>query len=104
MTMPTALILSKLKFARNVFSLTHQKSREGTSIGTCGKVQQLTHKLKWYQRDIKGLPEVRRTGFGETTTDNGHKLWYIDEDSRHKYNMGFLVHRKVAKSAVHPLG
>ncbi|PVD35255.1 hypothetical protein C0Q70_06536 [Pomacea canaliculata] len=42
----------------------------------CGKVKELTHELQRYRWDIVGLAEVRWTGFGESTTDEGHKLWY----------------------------
>ena len=69
--------------------------KEGTIIGTwnvrslhaCGKVQELTHELKSYRWDILGLAEVRWTEFGETTTDEGHKIWY----SKHLYGVAFIV-------------
>lgn len=58
--------------------------RNETIIGTwnvrtlyaCGKVKELTHELGRYRWDILGLAEVRWTGCGETTTEEGHKLWY----------------------------
>ena len=63
--------------------------KEATAIGTwnarslhaCGKAQELTHQLKGYRWDILGLAEVRWTLFGQTTTDEGHKIWYCGEVS-----------------------
>ena len=34
---------------------------------------------------ILGLAEVRWTGFGETTTDKVHKIWYCVKDSKHQW-------------------
>lgn len=47
-----------------------------------------------------GLAEVRWTGFGETIMDDGLRLWYCEEDVRNEYDMGFLVHRKVAGGVI----
>lgn len=30
--------------------------------------------------------------------DEGHKLWYSEEDARHEHDADFLVHRKVARA------
>ena len=64
--------------------------KEGTSIGTWnvrflharGKVQEVTHELKRYPWDILGVAEVRWTGFAETTTDEGQRIWNCGEDSK----------------------
>lgn len=40
--------------------------------------------------DIVGVAEVKRLGFGETTTVEGHKLWYKGEDSRHSHGVGLF--------------
>ena len=49
------------------------------SLHACGKIQELTYELKRYRWDILGLVDVRWTGFGETTTDQGHETWYWAE-------------------------
>ena len=51
--------------------------------------------LKRYRWDILGLAEVRSTGFGETITDKGHKVWYCREDSKHQYGVAFIVRKEV---------
>ena len=81
--------------------------KEGTSTATwnvrtlraCGKVQELTRELKRYQRDILVFAEVRWTGLGETTTDEGHKIWHCGAVSKHRYNMAFIVRKEVVGSA-----
>ena len=37
------------------------------------------HELKHYLWDILGLAKVGWTGFIETTTDEGYKIWYYGE-------------------------
>ena len=82
--------------------------KEGTTIGTwnvrclraCGKVQELTHELKRCRRDVLGLAEVRWTGFGETSTDEGHKIWYCGEDSKQKYGVAFIVRKEAVGSTI----
>ena len=59
------------------------------------KVQELARELKCYRWDIFGLVEVRWTGFGETTTDVGRKIWYYGEDLKHQYGVIFIVRKEV---------
>jgi exonuclease III len=81
---------------------------EGTTIGTwnvrtlhaCGKIHELTHELKRYRWDIIGLAEVRWLGFGETATDEGHKIWYSGEDSKHRHGVAFIVRKEVVNSVI----
>lgn len=82
---------------------TYRLPKEAITIGTwnvrtlyqCGKVEELEHELKHYHWDIVGLGEVRWTGFGETTTGAGHKMWYIGEESRHEHGVAFIVRKEV---------
>ena len=57
----------------------------------------------WVQRnwwDILGFADVRWTGFGETTTDEGHKIWYCGEDSKHQYGVAFIAWKEVEGSII----
>ena len=63
------------------------------TLYACGKLQELTHELIRYSWDIIGLAEVRWTGIGEMVTDEGHKLWYSGDDSRHQHGVGFIVNK-----------
>ena len=82
--------------------------RNETIIGTwnvrtlyaCGKVKELTHELDRYRWDILGLAEVRWTSCGETTTEEGHKIWYSGEDSRHQHGVGFIVNKNKINSVI----
>lgn len=67
---------------------------------TCGKVKELTHELERYRWDILALAEVRWTSFGETTTEEGHKLWFSGEDCRHQHGVGFIVNKSKIKSII----
>ena len=46
------------------------------------------------------VAEVRWTGFGEITTDAGHKILHYGEDSKHQYGITFIVQKKVVDSIV----
>lgn len=81
---------------------------QGTTIGTwnvrtlfqCGKVKELTHELQRYRWDIVGLAEVRWTGFGESTTDEGHKLWFSGDEIKHERGVAFIVRKEVAGTVI----
>ena len=76
---------------------------ENVAIGTwnvrtlyaCGKVKELKHALSHSHWDILGLCEVRWTDFGETTTEEGHKLWFSGEERLHQHGVAFLVRKEV---------
>ena len=82
--------------------------KEGTTIGTwnfrshhaCGKVQleltlELTEELKRCRWDILCLSLVNSTGFGETTTDEGHKIWNCGEHSKNQYEVAFIARKEI---------
>lgn len=46
------------------------------------------------------LAKDRCTGFEETTTDEGHKLWYSKEDARQEHEVGFLIHMNVVRAVI----
>ena len=49
----------------------------------CSRIQELTHELTCYRWDIIGLSEVRWTGSSETSTEDGHKIWFSGEEKKH---------------------
>ena len=57
------------------------------TLHACGKVKELEHELARYKWDILGLAEARWAGFGETTTEDGHRLWYSGDEKKHQRNM-----------------
>ena len=63
------------------------------SLRAAGKVEELTHEMKRYRWNILGLCEVRWKNFGETSTPEGHKLFFIGREDRHEHGVGFLIHK-----------
>ncbi len=50
--------------------------------------------------DIIGLSEVRWTESGETTTEEGHKIWFSGEEKKHNYGVAFIVRKESANSVI----
>ena len=90
------------KYATGTYRKTIKLPTDKTVIGTwnirtlfaCGKIKELTHELSRYQWDILGLSEVRWTGSGETTTEEGHKIWYSGDEKKHQHGVGFIVNKE----------
>ena len=89
---------------KNTISLANRNTTIGTwnvrTLNACGKIYELTHELKRYRWDVIGLAEVRWTGLGETTTDEGHKIWYIGEEKLHRHGVAFMVRKEVVRSVI----
>jgi hypothetical protein len=63
------------------------------TLRTAGKLEELTHEMNRYGWNILGLCEVRWKNFGETTTLEGHKLYFSGREDKHEHGVGFLVHK-----------
>ena len=63
------------------------------SLRAAGKVEELAHEMKRHRWNILGLCEVRWKNFGETSTPEGHKLFFHGREDRHKHGVGFLIHK-----------
>ena len=89
--------------AKTSLKLPSEQATFGTwnvrTLYQCGKVKELEHELSHYRWDIVGLAEMRWTGIGETTTDDGHKIWYSGQD-KHEYGVGFIVRKEVTKCII----
>ena len=46
-----------------------------------------------YRWNIFGLCEMRWKNFGETTTEEGRKLFFSRKEDKHQHGVGFLVHK-----------
>ena len=77
------------------------RARNNITIGTwnvrllraAGKVEKLTHEMKKYWWNIRGLCEVCWKHFGETSTPEGHKLFFSDSEDRYEHGVRFLIHQ-----------
>ena len=96
------------KYATGVPKIKKIRGRENISVGTwyvrtlrpAGKLEQLTHAMRRYHWNIVGLCEMRWKNFGEMSTDDGHKVYFSDEEDRHEYGVGFLVHKDVVDAVL----
>ena len=65
------------------------------SLRAAGNVEELTHEKKINKWNILGLCEVRwkKKNFGETSTPEGHKLFFSGREDRLEHGVGFLIHK-----------
>ena len=84
------------------------RGRENITIGTwnvrtlnaTGKVKELTYEMTRYNWHVIGLCEVRWKDFGETTTEEGHKIYYSGEENKQEHGVGFLIHKTIVGSVL----
>ena len=90
-----------VKYATGASSKIH--GRDNITTGTwntrtlrvAGKLQELTHKMDRYRWNILGLCKMRWKNFGETTTEEGHKVFLSGKEDKHERGVGFLVHKDI---------
>ncbi|XP_072167331.1 craniofacial development protein 2-like [Diadema setosum] len=70
------------------------------TLHACGKIHELTHELDRYRWDIVGLCEVRWTGFGETCTDERHKIWFSEDGRKHQHGVAFIARKEISGSVI----
>ena len=66
------------------------------TLGPARKLEQLAHAMSRCHWNIVGLCEMRWKNFGEMSTDDEHKVYFSDEEDRHEYGVGFVVHKSPA--------
>ena len=64
-----------------------------------GKIEELVHEMNRYQWNILGICEMRWKHAGETTTVEGHKVYYSGKQDAHE-GVGFLVHKAISNSVL----
>ena len=96
------------KYATGVPFRKKIRARQNIAIGTwnvqtlnaTGKVRELTNALDRYRWSVLGLCEVRWKNFGETTTDDGHRLYFSGRSDKHQHGVGFLVNRNIVNTVM----
>ena len=63
------------------------------TLREAGKLDELTHEMNRYRLKYLGLCEVRWKSIGETSTQEGHKLYFSGRDDKHKQGVGFFIHK-----------
>ena len=56
--------------------------------------------LSQYKWDTVGLAETRWTGEGETSTEEGHKIWYSEEREKHQHGVAFIVRKEITDCVI----
>ena len=67
---------------------------------TCRETSKLTHEMDRYRWNILGLCEMRWKNFGETTTEDGHKVFFSRKEDKHEHGVGFLVHKDIVNTVM----
>ena len=88
------------------------RGRDNITIGTwntrtlrpAGKLQELTHEMDRYRWNILGLCKMRWKNFGETTTEEGHKVFFSGKEDKHEHGVGFLVHKGIVNTVAQVVG
>ena len=84
------------------------RGRNDITIGTwnvrtlraAGKLKELTHKMERYRWNLLGLAEMRWKSFGETSTEEGHKVYFSGKKDKHEQGVGFLVHKDIVNTVM----
>ena len=63
------------------------------TLRAAGKLQELTRKM-----DILGHCEMRWKNFWETTTEEGHRVFFSGKADKHEHGVGFLVHKDIVNT------
>ena len=84
------------------------RGRDNITIGTwntrtlraAGKFQELTHEMDRYRWNILGLCEMRWENFGETKTEEGHKVLFSGKEDKLEHGVGFLVYKDIVNTVM----
>ena len=53
-----------------------------------------------YRWNILRPCKMRWKNFGETTTEEGHKVFFSGKEGKHKHVVGFLVHKDIVNTVM----
>ena len=54
--------------------------------------------MDWYTWNILGLCKMRWKNFGETTTEEGRKVFFGGKEDKHEHDVGFFVHKDIVNT------
>ena len=67
---------------------------------SCRETSETNTEMNRYRWNILGLSEMRRKNFGETTTEEGHKVFFSGKEDKHEHDVGFLVHKDIVNTVM----
>ena len=62
------------------------------------KLEILVNEMNRLAWNVVGISELRWTGIGEYTSQDGHKIWYAGEENKHEKGVGILVNKNVSQA------
>ena len=92
----TGVTTSKIR-ARNNITIGTWKVR---TLRMAGKLEDLSYEMSRYRWNILGLCEVRWKNFGETSTEEGYKLYLSGKEDKHEHGVGFLVRKDIMNTVM----
>lgn len=84
------------------------RTRDNIVIGTWnvrtlkdeGKIHELIHEMNRSRWNLLGICKMCWKSIGETTTVEGHKVYYSGKKDLHTEGMGYLVHKDIANTVM----
>ena len=70
------------------------------SLSQSGKIELLVRELDTIRWNVVGISEMRWTGTGEYTTEDGHKVWYCGQEKKKQHGVGFIVDKRTANTVL----
>ena len=78
----------------------HHRHLEHEDTKSCRKTSGTNTRNRQVQMEILGLCEMRWKNFGETTTDEGHKVFFSGKEDKHEHGAGFLLHKDIVNTVM----
>ena len=83
------------------------RGRDNITIGTwntralraAGKLQELTYEMDRYRWNILELCEMRWKNVGETTIEEGHKVFFSGKEDKHEHGVELLVRKDITRTS-----
>ena len=81
-------------------AISHIGTWNTRTLRAAGKLQELTHEMDRYRWNILGLCEMRWKNFGETTTEEGHKVFFSGKENKHEHGVRFFAHKDIVNTVM----
>ena len=78
----------------------HHWHLEHKDTKSCRETSRKTHEMDRYRWNMLRLCEMRWKNFDETTTEEGHKVFFSGKEDKHEHGVGFLVHKDIVNTVM----